>query len=512
MKILICTEYKRLFSGETPTLENIIKDNFNKDSLIILSYLSFNPNCAGVKEWGVNNLKLKFTQVKHFIESQIFSRPSNLILWNEILKNINKTEESCSPSENMNFVVRGLSAINERNSLSGNSFLTNAILHFYKDNPLMQYFRASNIFLNPKFIGATLKKFEESNGFAIHDFVKICHALNARYMNADVNSWPIAKDNWLVDRRDLARGLQIDEEVVAKVLDKISINSKDNAEILSSLDDFDYNIFCKAPYFKFDENRYFPIDCKLSQDAVFNALFGIVKSDSSDKANFMREYGYEFESYIARLSNFVENGSKLFSYKFIPEFEFIFGENKKKSSDCYIAYFDKRIRKNVVISIEVKSARILDSVRSKLEPDLEIQKSLRKLQKNPFEQQIRRTSELVSLKNHDVFSSEAIYYFISVTSDNFPIAVGEFPVNIKPDLGQDFKIGRFINMSIEEFELFIKYISSNTKHSASHVLKNYVRGEALLSAKDYLSQLMREVENPDFDKMVIDSQLLISNN
>lgn len=512
MKVVIQSDYSALFSGKRPGLDELLAGEINPYIFVLLSYLSYLSDDDRVKHWCAANLSLNGKQRRHLEKSQLFKRPSNMRLWAALFERKidctfldDRTFNQC-----MNLAVRSLSLINELD-LSGdneNHYFINGILSYYRDNPLSQYFRASRIFLAGGHLSLHISDFEVANKFELKDFIKVCHILNGSYMNVESKTWPLKSSDWVLDTQKMSIQTGIPHETLKEIFKKISTSAD---EFLNCRDGYEShsNFFAERPYFKLMDNRYIPVDMKAAQNLIFNSLFHRVKRTARDKQAFMRDYGRAFEQYVTSLAEFCCNAGNRFEYKFIPEFTY--GKPEKRSSDCYIKFYEPSVRKNLVLVIEAKSARILDAVRQTNDDSESVAKSIIKLRVAPFEQQLKSLSDVLESRVCSELTEENIYYFVSVTSDNFPLVVGDWGVEARSEMPPNIKFAGAFAMGIEEFENFVRTISSDKGAPFGYLLEGYRNKYQGISIKDFLSFVTKSwgVTNKSFDDMIYNSQSLI---
>lgn len=190
--------------------------------------------------------------------------------------------------------------------------------------------------------------------------------------------------------------------------------------------------------------------------------------------------------------------------------EFSFGNPKRLSSDAYITFEDNKINKEIVIVFEAKSARILDEVR-RLETDKDaINKSIKKITEDPLRQQINTTYEIIKSGEKPEINKNKIYYFISVSMDDFPVLFNNVNLNMNDEKYSDINYGGLYSISIEELEYLCKIISGNLPRSVSFILEEYRKTGYSNSFKNFLLKFEKSYnfKNKKFEDMVVNSQPL----
>lgn len=509
----IQAEYSNLFYGPPPKLEELFKKGVDIAHLVALSMISFTDATPQERSWCKRNLALSLKGRNSIDELVISKRPSNLILWSFISGETIKSNEydHSTHYKHLGEIITALSVINqqEREHQDDNGYLIKNLLHKYQDNPLYQFYRSAEIFLRTSTLDKYVMDFESTNGISVRDFVFICHAINIKYLTE--LSKPISEREWILDTAAFSNHTNFSTEKVSSTLKLISFTQHDAKKHAASdkFADHDFNLFSNRPFLAIDGGKYIPIDIRLTQNLVFNNLFYRIKSSATNKKSFMRDFGLAFESYASSLVRYACENSKSYKYTYIPEFDY--GCPTKKSSDAYISFYDKTIKTKIILVFEFKSAKVLDSAKRLSENDDAIERSIGKVTIAPTEQQIKRTSEIVDGCFHEELTKENVYYFISISMDDFPVLIGDWNVKINYSHLSNLKSGGIYSFCIEELELFVKMISNNLERPAPYLLERYRTEHSDLSFKTYLSRLEKKVnfQNKPFEQKIIDSQKII---
>lgn len=509
LNITIQGEYSELFGKKAPTIKQLIPDNISEGCLVALSMISYSDRGGELNQICEKRLPLSKKGKRKIHGVKINKRPSNLILWVELLKrNLKPLDINKFKFENyIKDVVEPLSAINEKEAVGNDDslYLLKNLLYTYQDNSLFQYYRSVNIFIHDDLMKKYQDQFNQAYGISIKDYIFICHAINAIY--SQTQNWTSA-NHWIFNAEAFSRLEGFNSEKVKKVIDLISFTQADLRKYSKSedYDNHNFSFFSNSPFFDMGNGCYIPVDGKLAQNLVFNSLFYRFKKSVRDKKAFMRDYGLSFEKYAINLTKYVANNSKSFKYTSIPEFKY--GTPEKHSSDAYICFKGEHDGENAVLVFEVKSARILDDVKRLQGNRDSVEKSIRKLTINPLEQQVKVTSELVQLGCHPEITKDKVYYFISISMDDFPLLVGDFDSEINSEALEDLKFGGLYSFNIEELELFCKLTSNDLEWPSTYLLEKYRVDHSNLSFKTFLSRLESAsgFKNALFEKKVLDSQ------
>lgn len=459
------------------------------------------------------NLSLSIKGRKTIDEVVISKRPSNLILWGIISRRPIKSKpySHSTIDEHFGQIITALSAINEheRKYENDNGYLIKNLLHTYQDNFLYQFYRSSEIFIKSKDLETYMAEFEITNHIPVSDFIFICHAISIKYANELEK--PIEMRNWILDSAAFSESTGFTKEKIDSTLKLISFTQSEAEKYAASskFADHDFNFFSNRPFLSIGEERYIPTDAKLTQNLVFNNLFHRIKGSTKNKESFMRSFGFAFERYASELIRYACENSKSYKYTHIQEFEY--GSPTKKSSDAYISLYDESIKATIILVFEFKSAKILDSARRLSESNYAIERSIGKLSTAPTEQQLKRTSEIIDGGFNSELTKESIYYFISVSMDDFPVLAGNWETQINLNHLSNIKCAGIYSFCIEELELLTKMISNNLDWPAHILLNEYSKKYPDLSFKTFLSRIGKKVkyENKPFEQKLISSQKII---
>lgn len=511
--INIHAEYSKLFGKKAPSLKHLIPNRVSVGCLIAHSMISYSDRTEYLNTWCEKNLNLSKKGKKEIKRVKIKKRPSNLLLWVELLK---KDIKSCDLNKFKvdNFlkeVVEPLTAINEKEVPDKDEplYLVKNILYAYQDNALYQFYRAIQIFINDKSMRVYAEDFENKNEIALKEFIFICHCIGIKYLkNADFG----VAQKWVLSAEELSLSTGFMVDKIEKTMKLISFTQAECRKYSQSEEfkEHDFNFFANKPFFKIDNNYYVPVDGKLTQNLVFNNLFYRVKSASKNKKAFMRDFGFAFERYVVSFIEDVCLNSRSHKYIHVPEFKY--DNQTKHSSDSYILYQDSENEENIVLVVEVKSARILDNVKRLKGSRDAVEKSIKKLSLSPLEQQIKVTSNIIKSNSHQSITENAVYYFISVSMDDFPLLVGGWDSKINSGELNELKCGGLYSFNIEELELLSKLISGDLEYPFPYLLEKYRVDYSELSFKTYLSRLEKALgfKNPRFEKKILESQKIIT--
>lgn len=509
MNFHIKAEYSKLFGKTAPTLQETMSSNLDPSLLIVLSMISYTDRSQQINERLKSILDLSEDGKKIISTVKINKRPSNLILWTELLKNSfdNFKLSDFNFNNPLKKIAEQLTIINEAEKDDGdiNQYLLKNTLYFYQDNYAFQFYRAFNIFISNEIMKKYAEEFENKNRISLKDFILISNLFNNYY---DQNKEWYNANSWILHIESFSKYSNISFEKINKFMDIVSFNKDDINKFSKSKDykNHNFNFFNNKPFYKISEGLFIPVDGKLSQNLIFNNLYYRLLKSNNDSNAFMRDFGKAFEQYVSHLVSFVEKKSKNYKYKMLEEFEF--GNPQKKSSDAYIIFKDKKINKKIVLVVEVKSARILDKFKRLEDDNDSLDKTIQKLTINPLKQQIKATKEIINSSGHPEITNDKFYYFMSVSMENFPQQFETVNLDVNDEDLIGIKCAGLNSLNIETFELFCKVISSNSPCSFSYIIEDHRNNYSSLSFKTYLSRLMNRngYKNIAMENMIIDSQ------
>ena len=192
----------------------------------------------------------------------------------------------------------------------------------------------------------------------------------------------------------------------------------------------------------------------------------------------MAFFGRLYEKYIQELTEKVTNDI----YKFIPEFEFKIGREKKKSSDAYIR------KDKTLLAIEAKGFSVLIDCMIKNE---KVEDNNKKLFVKPILQADKCIVNTISSRPE--FDEVDEIFIVSVTMDNVN-AVPNYYNSIHQEIEQNKQSGLvkyYFNLNIEEYEMLM-YLVENKK-DVFELLRNYFDNPILKPFSNYLRECYPEI-------------------
>ncbi|MEZ9315027.1 hypothetical protein [Vibrio lentus] len=509
----IMATYKDLFGKEPELLSDFLPKTVNSGFLVALSQISCRTaklksggsNYDPFVQWAMERLPLTKEGKNFLSRSVINKRPSNLVLWVELLNRPikNLVLKNFKRDNYLGLLLQSLLIINdnEREIDDIPLYLVNNNLHKYQDNMTCQFYRSVKIFISDPSMQKYAGEFKRKYGVSLKDFIYISH-ITANIVEQKGESktgggWVITSKSIEETLLKSTQGYGFGSDLIKKVLDLVSFNQQECKAYAKSdaYKEHNFNFFNNKPLLKIDEDAFLPVDDKFVQNLVFNNLFHRVKAACGDKQAFMRDFGFAFERYVDSHVKYICDNSTSFDYLHIGEFKF--GEPEKASSDSYIYHNDERHGAFTIV-FETKSAKILDAVKRENGNREAVERSIRKLSLSPFKQQIKVTSEIIKSGVNPKITKDNIFYFVSVSFDDFPMLFGEWLQDDEDavDFGE-LKSGGVYSINIEELELLAQVLSSNFPAPFSWVLEKYRTKYCKLSFKTYLSRLLTGKIEPE---------------
>jgi hypothetical protein len=382
-----------------------------------------------------------------------------------------------------------------------NHYLINNSLFEYRDNFLHQLARCEKIFLNGTNLGKYRTTFLNLHGIQLNEYVYAVYYIVVFYYTFDFDKHN--SKTWLLSLED-NHITKLKKNLFEKVLNIISFNIEEGIEFSNKTisDFYNFDLFRNKPFVKVFNNLYLPIDGTFIENLTFNNLFYKIFDvlEENQKSDYMNCFGLDFENYASELTKLAVENNKLFDYIYIEEFEFQYKRNKLKSPDIMI--FDKK--ENILLAIEVKSSRVLNSISNPINNDYSSHKSYEKTKLKPWKQVYESISKIVECKAHENINQDTIYMFLAISMNDIPLSAIQYEMKIN----DDSKSLAFYSMNIEAFEVFLKIISSDYDFSFSQILGGYNKYKETMSIKTYLSKIIgyNKIENKKFDDYFLNSQ------
>ena len=268
---------------------------------------------------------------------------------------------------------------------------------------------------------------------------------------------------------------------IQKALDILQIKPGEYREWALNTEEteWDFSAFFENPLICDGKGKHISISDITLRNAFFEKMFWLIRDcypieDSRSMAFFGRLY----EKYIQELTEKAANDI----YKFIPEFEFKIGREKKKSSDAYIRK-DKKL-----LAVEAKGFSVLIDCMIKNE---KVEDNNKKLFVKPILQADKCIVNTIS--DRPEFDEVDEIFIVSVTMDNVN-AVPNYYNSIHQEIEQNKQSGLvkyYFNLNIEEYEMLM-YLIENKK-DVFELLRNYFGNTMLKPFSNYLKECYPEV-------------------
>lgn len=357
-------------------------------------------------------------------------------------------------------------------------FLAGLSIQHYKDNPVAMFKRTNDIFLNSTEMEPYRTLFYQNNGidfenyiFYIYFLIVYLDKLSSKIKLEDYN-----KKEFCINIKAISQEFTLDYTILKRIMDCISftINELRNRKKGKELD-----LFREKPFFQIENDIYLPVNKKFVNELfyvnVFHRLLNLYPQDNKkERSSFLSNFGKALENYVVSIAT---NRMNETTFNFYPEM--IIKDNDKSPDLLLINYQTKE-----VIVFEVKAARILkDFIDSYLDTESYV-KSIKKQIIVPIKQAFNAVEKMKKINFLNLDNTYS-FFFCSITFDSIPI---KSPLNekIQTDCGD---LINYINMSIEEFELFIRLITSkNVPLTPYQLLINYISNNTFTSVKNFLSR------------------------
>lgn len=468
-------------------LAKLLDSSVDELDLILLSIVSYHEvESKNLMNWILKSLaKNEKQRAECENYTHATARPERLVVWESILKSKEITRKK-SYKKSLDYICNLLMTSNDTfdRSFTFESEFSSISFMQYRDNHLMQLIRSIDIFLIDSKLNPYIALFKSTYGVEVKDYIHVIYCTVVRFYSFKKIDYllPYPVKKWKINMEDQIFG-NIDGTMVKMVLDTISNDIESYCDDLknkkTSLRDF--SVFQNKPLLRLKNDEYIPLDGKFLEDLIFNNLF-YKFLDIPNNNGFMSDFGLAFESYVCDLVN--ESCSYREIYTYIPEFEFRYNKNNKKSHDAII-YNES---KNTALAIEVKSARVLNSMLVSEDDNCSFDKTINKLLINPWEQMMKSLTGIMRSNAEPRFNDRTIFFFLCVTMNDIPMNPSDVKLNQN---GRDVS-KYFYSMNIEAFEIFMEILSVESEYTFDSVLLGYFENKEVMSIKTYLSRVRKK--------------------
>lgn len=268
---------------------------------------------------------------------------------------------------------------------------------------------------------------------------------------------------------------------IQRALDILQINPDEYREWALNTEEteWDFSAFFANPLISDGKGKHISISDITLRNAFFEKMFWLIRDCyPMEDSRAMAFFGRLYEKYIQELTEKVTNDI----YKFIPEFEFKIGREKKKSSDAYIR------KDKTLLAIEAKGFSVLIDCMIKNE---KVEDNNKKLFVKPILQADKCIVNTISSRPE--FDEVDEIFIVSVTMDNVN-AVPNYYNSIHQEIEQNKQSGLvkyYFNLNIEEYEMLM-YLVENKK-DVFELLRNYFDNPILKPFSNYLRECYPEI-------------------
>jgi len=514
----ILANYQEVFGEKLPEVSDVMGREVSVEMLSTLSMLSWKNNVQEISQWVLKNLSLTEAGNATALNRSFTTKSSSKWLWLYALNNFAGSEDVTKGQRDRHFerVIRSLTILNKKEIEKENAigYLMNNGLDFYRDNYFWQINRTMRSLVNEKRMKKYASEFYQFHNVKLTDYMELHSHLARRFNDGASQLSRVTPEVWIVDLDDLAKGTRLASAELEKIMRTCSFSIDEfRANASDFEDENNWSAYLrKHPYFRVSDKKYIPVSGTFAENLLYNEIFHKIKDSSSNPIQFMGDYGHCFEDYISNLIKLACQKSYTHNYKYLPEFKY--DANSKSSSDAYIYFRDERLKQDVVIVIEMKAKRIREQARVINPSKKDIQISIDKTIREPLNQALSVTCDIIKSGASKVLTKDKVYYFMSVSMDGYTGVFDDFDLTLNPKLTQSIKFGGVFATSIEGFECFIRVLMSNYAISANAELNEF---NAKNKGQSFKTQMARISNNKlmnsfEFDDYINRSVRMTVNN
>ncbi|PCI28643.1 MAG: hypothetical protein COB67_05905 [SAR324 cluster bacterium] len=503
----ILASYKKIFSDKK-TIDKIVNNNIQINHIVLYSILSFKKDEEKeFRKWSQKHIQRVRKKKKKYQENYIFSRQRRLIALKYLLINYTDKTTKNNNNKDLETLYKLFTLVNDNLEIETKSLehhLINSSLFEYRDNFTWQLKRAQDIFINNDAMEKYNILFHKHYKVELKEYIYIIFYILVNYHNIDTSEYYNLNtfDNWCFSLNNIPTETKV---LFKKVFNMISHDMNEATEFShSTLNDYyDFDLFRSKPFLNIKKDLYIPIDGRFVEDLIFyNLFYKILDIPNIGKKKFMQDFGIPFENYASSLVKFSINQTTYFNYTHIEEFTFKYKKNNLKSPDIMLVSEDE----SEILVIEVKSARVLDSISKLASNENSTTQTYQKTKIKPALQSMEAISRIIETQSNQYITNRAQYIFLTISMTDIPMSTLQYKM-IQSNTKIDYS-SAFLSMNIEAFELFIKVISSEFKYNFAQVLGGYEQHKEGMSIKTYLNRMIKHhnIENQKFDDLFLEPQ------
>lgn len=514
----ILANYQDIFGDQPPELSDIMGKEVSPDVLATLSMLSWKNKTPEINAWVLKHLDLSEAGKSAAYTRSFTNKSSSRWLWLYSLSKLVEKDVTSQGQKDRHFekVIRSLTILNnkEKEKENANGYLMSNGLSFYRDNYFWQINRTMRSFVSEKRMKKYASDFHQFHNVKLSDYMELHSYLARRFNHYASQLENVSPEIWIVDLDDLGTKTRLASTELEKIMRICSFSVDEFRAQKGEFEDEDNwsDFLRRYPYFRVTDKKYIPVSGTLAENLLYNELFHKIKDSSSNPIQFMTDYGHCFEEYISNMIKLACRESNSFNYKYLPEFKY--EENSKHSSDAYIYFRDEKLNQDVVIVIEMKAKRIREQARVVNPSKKDIQLSIDKTIREPLNQALSVTCDIIHKGASKVITKDKVYYFISVSMDGYAGVFDDFDLSLNPKLTETIKFGGVFATSIEGFECFLRILMSNYRIPANVELNEFNLKSTQVSFKTHMARISnrKDIRSIDFDKHIEKSIRMTTNN
>ena len=435
--------------------------------------------------------KENISKVRRYVRAHsLITRHGVLLAWEKVLKTQNSENNILlNESEQLQDVFKLILILqekymHEREDVDINNFVMVNSAYNYYDCQAKECARSYYIFIkNKEMVYEMNSKFIDMYGVSIEDYI---------YMTTIVTSYILNSYEYIAKNgRYFSNNWHITEDIF------IGLKEEKKPEILKYLKMMSFSVeelklecemsltFCRYPLVETRTNCFFPLERNLLQNFLFKSLIYKIKDCYKDDGiTFLNEFGILFQKYVEYICEDFCIKSKG-KYSYIGEFKY--GKPQKNSPDIIIVQTINK--KKYVFVIEVKSSRLSYLFNDYINvQDEDINEFANRLIVKPLSQAFAAMDDVINSNVSSELTQEAEYIFLAVTGENFPYKENGLceVEKEKERYSEKFLIRHYNAICIEELELLLQVISSNSKLSLVDIFTEYE-----LNKSDSLKNMLR---------------------
>lgn len=478
--------------GTARSIDDILDRPISADLLCMLSILAFENNEENrFRSWAASSLAVFANQPANEVDNMrtrsVFGRLQIFECWKQLLARAGTLQIGRQNRIELAGTLHELFArINDHEDDGDpHQHLIKAGIHFSRDDYLFKLYRAQKIFLDGQHLAPYVAEFERQHGFELESYLGVIFAIIVRcHLKRRVGRFdPFDLDGWCVDLDEMHRDMEIDLELLRKIMNAIAFTLDEGIASAGGTVDSaaNFELFRSRPFLKLSETCFLPIEGKLVEELLFDNLLHRLHFASGRDIQFHTELGYDFERYTQSLIEDFCASSSGIAYECIPEFTY--GKGNARSPDAMV-----RCEQNkTLLAFEVKSARYLDSILTTDNAPEAVADSFNKLRDKPWKQVHDAIGRIVGEHRHAKLTDGLRYLFVAITMNEIPHSLQDYRVQID---GHDVS-HCFHSFGIHTLELLLMAASLSSEYTLYDMLLNAFQVRHRISTRTAVIRFLR---------------------